>query len=55
MSDKPQEQTEQTPQGFTVPVPKRRDFFANLKKIAKFGATPGSSPPQPEQGSQRHR
>jgi hypothetical protein len=27
--------TEQTPTGFTVPVPKRKDFFGNLKKAAK--------------------
>jgi hypothetical protein len=26
--------TEQTPKGFTVPIPKRSEFFANLKKIA---------------------
>ena len=32
--DKPQP-TEQTPKGFEVPVPKRGEFFDNLKKIAK--------------------
>lgn len=32
---KPSEQTEQTSKGLTVPVPKREDFFANLKKVAK--------------------
>ena len=28
-------QTEQTPKGLTVPVPKRRDFFDDLKKASK--------------------
>jgi hypothetical protein len=27
--------TEKTPKGYEVPVPKRREFFSNLKKIAK--------------------
>jgi hypothetical protein len=27
--------TEKTPKGFEVPVPKRGEFFKNLKKIAK--------------------
>jgi hypothetical protein len=27
--------TEQTPKGLEVPVPKRGEFFDNLKKIAK--------------------
>jgi hypothetical protein len=36
MPDKPQDQeTEQTPKGLTVPVPKRRDFIGNLKKVAE--------------------
>ncbi len=26
---------EHTPRGATVPVPKRGEFFANLKKVAK--------------------
>jgi hypothetical protein len=26
---------EETPKGYEVPVPKRQQFFANLKKIAK--------------------
>jgi hypothetical protein len=29
------EPTEKTPKGFEVRVPKRGEFFANLKKIAK--------------------
>ena len=33
MSD--DEQTEQTPKGMTVPVPKRDEFFGNLKKVSK--------------------
>ena len=37
MPDEPQEQTqtEQTPKGLTVPVPKRNEFFGNLKKVAE--------------------
>ncbi len=31
----PNEPTERTPKGYEVPVPKRREFFSNLKKIAK--------------------
>jgi hypothetical protein len=27
--------TERTPKGLEIPIPKRRDFFANLKKIAQ--------------------
>jgi hypothetical protein len=40
---KPNPQTEQTPKGLTVPVPKREDFLANLKKAAKpdKGSAPG--------------
>jgi hypothetical protein len=29
------EQAEQTPNGLTVPVPKRDEFFGNLKKVAE--------------------
>jgi hypothetical protein len=32
---KDQQQTEQTPTGYTVPVPKRDEFFGNLKKVAQ--------------------
>jgi hypothetical protein len=32
---KPGEPKEQTPKGFEVRIPKRREFFSNLKKIAK--------------------
>jgi len=34
--------TERTPKGLEVPVPKRGEFFANLKKVAKVGK---KSPP----------
>jgi hypothetical protein len=27
--------TETTPKGYEVPLPKRREFFSNLKKIAR--------------------
>ncbi len=46
MADEPRK-TETTPKGLTVPVPKRGEFFANLRKIAKVGqkdSAPGSSP-----------
>ena len=33
MADK--KTTERTPKGLEVPVPKRGEFFANLKKVAK--------------------
>lgn len=33
--EKDQQQTEQTPTGYTVPVPRRDEFFGNLKKAAK--------------------
>lgn len=37
--DKKDQQTEQTPTGYTVPVPKRDEFFGNLKKAAKPSAS----------------
>jgi hypothetical protein len=43
---KPSEPTERTPQGLTVPIPKRGEFFANLKKVAKI-RTP-SAPEDPK-------
>jgi hypothetical protein len=48
MADKKREQpTEKTPKtGITVPIPKRGEFFANLKKV---GAT--KSPKKTEQPS----
>jgi hypothetical protein len=33
--DEKEQQTEKTPTGYKVPVPKRRDFFGNLRKAAK--------------------
>ena len=36
---KPDEPTERTPKGFEVRIPKRREFFSNLKKIAGKGST----------------
>jgi hypothetical protein len=32
---KDQKDTEQTPKGLTVPIPKRGEFFGNLKKAAE--------------------
>lgn len=39
MVKKPQDNqpTERTPQGYEVPVPKRSDVLANLKKVARVG------------------
>jgi len=34
------EPTEKTPHGYTVPVPKRADVLANLKKLARVKSTP---------------
>ena len=38
----PDEPTEKTPHGYTVPVPKRADVLANLKKLARVSSTAGS-------------
>ena len=35
------EQTERTPKGYEVPVPKRGEFFANLEKITKNSSATG--------------
>jgi len=43
--DKPE--TEQTPKGLTVPVPKRDEYFGNLKKAAKPDAP--AEPKKPAQ------
>jgi hypothetical protein len=45
MTDQPKDQrTEQTPTGFTVPVPKRDEFFGNLKKAAEPEKADSASP-----------
>jgi hypothetical protein len=36
------EPTERTPKGYKVRVPKRREFFSNLKKIARKDSATGS-------------
>ena len=36
------QKTEKTPKGATIPVPRRDDFLANLKKVAKIGRKPAS-------------
>lgn len=41
--DEKDQQTETTPTGYKVPVPKRDEFFGNLKKAAKPGSPPGQS------------
>ena len=44
-TDEPRK-TETTPKGLTVPIPKRREFFASLRKIAKVGDdSPEKHPP----------
>ncbi len=40
------EPTEKTPKGFDVRVPKRGEFMANLKKIAKAPAKGSARGPQ---------
>lgn len=37
------EPTEKTPKGHEVPVPKRGEFFGNLKKAARPSPTPQST------------
>ena len=34
MAKDKREPTEKTPRGYEVPIPKRGEFFSNLKKIA---------------------
>jgi hypothetical protein len=48
-NDEKNEQTEQTPTGYTVPVPKRNEFFGNLRKAAK----PNAPVPKPQQSGMR--
>ena len=38
--------TEETPKGLQVPIPKRGEFFANLKKVAKVGKRSTTSSPK---------
>lgn len=33
--DKEDQETQETPQGHTIPVPKREDVFRDLEKVAK--------------------
>ena len=47
---KDQQETEQTPKGLTVPVPRREAFFANLKRVGKpeeAGSAPTVPPTEP--------
>lgn len=37
MDEKRPQPTEKTPRGHEVPIPKRGEFFANLKKVARAG------------------
>jgi hypothetical protein len=40
MSDKPQEPTQKTPKGLEIPVPKRRDVMAALRKLIQPAKKP---------------
>ena len=42
--DEKDQPTEKTPTGLTVPVPKRNEFFGNLKKAAKPEPPTASAP-----------
>jgi hypothetical protein len=47
--DKKDQQMEQTPTGYTVPVPKRDEFFGNLRKAAKPDQPPSpADEPKPD-------
>ncbi len=35
MTDKPEDPTQETPEGHTIPVPTREDVFRDLEKVAK--------------------
>ena len=43
-----EQQTEQTPKGVTVPVPKRDEFFGNLKKVAEPDEASSGKRPAPK-------
>jgi hypothetical protein len=60
------EPTERTPKGLEVPIPQRREFFDNLKKVAKPQVLPrppaqsgmrgkGGRRPPPPHSSGRHK
>jgi hypothetical protein len=50
--DKSNDQTERTPTGYKVPVPKRDEFFGNLKKAAKPEKAPDPKKgPPPERAA----
>jgi hypothetical protein len=46
MANRKSSETEKTPQGYEVRVPKRREVMANLKKIAKAPAKGSARGPQ---------
>ena len=47
MAKKPNEEpTQETPAGETIPVPKRKDVFRDLEKVAKPRTKDGSPPPK---------
>ena len=46
MAKDKREPTEKTPRGYEVPIPKRGEFFSNLKKIAGKGSPKSRSTPR---------
>lgn len=47
MAQKQKQPTERTPKGYEVPIPKRGEFFDNLKKVAGKPEKP-SGPSRPQ-------
>ena len=47
---KPKSDTQTTPQGAIIPVPKRREFDANLDKLLKAPKPPKRVPPANPRG-----
>lgn len=47
--------TERTPKGLEVPIPKRQEFFGNLKKVAEPDKlVPADEDTEPPQGDPLH-
>lgn len=46
MAQNKREPTERTPKGYEVPIPKRGEFFSNLKKIARRKPSGSTSRPK---------
>jgi hypothetical protein len=46
MPEEPEEPTQETNQGATIPIPKKKDFLRDLEKVAKPKPSSPSSPKQ---------